>query len=1028
MPSTTVPLVLALSVGSLAAFGPPSGDDRGSDAEMEISFGRDVRPILSDACFQCHGPDEKARKAGLRLDTREGATADLGGYAAIAPGDVEGSELYQRLIAEEADVRMPPPNTGKALSDEQIRILRAWIESGAEYEDHWAYRPVRRPAIPDPVPAAGPEAGPIDRFVADKLARLGIEPGPQADRRALIRRLSFDLIGLPPTPEEVEAFENDPAPDAYERLVDRLLASPRYGERMAVHWLDLARYSDTIGYHSDVHRDVWLYRDYVIDAFNRNLPFDRFTIEQLAGDLLPNATDSQRIASGYNMMLMTTEEGGSQPKEYTAKYSADRTRNTASLWLGLTMGCAECHDHKYDPITTKDFYSFAAYFADLRETPVGRQPSEKFPTAEQKAELAAIAASLAEVEAALAADTPELAADFERWSAALGRRLASRDWISPAPSSARMSERSRFRVDADGTLTAVGENPERIDATLTYRLGEGDHAALRLDALADESLPAGGPGRASNGNFVLNEFRVEFNGAPVKLTAAAASHEQRDLPAAAAIDGNPATGWAIAPETGRDHALIAIPESPIRGPGELTVTLRQTHGSSHTIGKFRVRLLRAGESGEPGIDLADHRGIPVRVERALIAGAGLEGADRDFLRGVHRATTPILADLRAERETLAKRSSEIDQAVPTMQTSMSGEPRVVRILPRGNWLDDSGPAVEPAPPAFLPDPVPVAEGARATRLDLARWMVAPENPLVARVFVNRMWRLMFGRGIVSTVGDFGSQGAAPTHPELLDWLAADFVESGWDVKRLLRAIATSDAYRRSSAAPESDRAVDPANDWLAWQGRFRLEAEFVRDNALAVSGLLSPRIGGPSAKPYQPPGYWAYLNFPRREWRNDVGEGLYRRGLYTYWCRTFLHPSLLAFDASTREECVGERARSNTPPQALTLLNDPTYVEAARVLAARLLRAEADGVDARLDALFRLALQRPAIEAERAALRELLDAHLAHYRARPEAAAALSRVGAAPAPPAEEVDPAELAAWTSVCRAVMNLHEFVTRS
>ena len=575
-------------------------------------------------------------------------------------------------------------------------------------------------------------------------------------------------------------------PDAYERLVDRLLASPHFGERMAIFWLDLVRFADTTGYHSDNHVDLYLFRDYVIRAFNANKPFDRFTIEQLAGDLVDGPTDETRIASGYNRLLQTTQEGGGQAKEYMAKYSADRVRNVSTVWLAATVGCAECHDHKFDPYKTREFYSLAAFFADVKETAVGVQEPTRFP--------------------------------------------------SPAQAEAL----------------------EPVDREL---------AALKA----------------------------------IKKPTEAQRHE--------------------------------------------------------------------------------------------------------------------LAELEKRRKALLEQ-------IPSSLVTTSVAPRPIRVLPRGNWLDESGPVVLPAVPAFLP-PLAVKER-RATRLDLARWLVARDNPLVARVMVNRLWKLVFGQALVTTPDDFGSQGAWPTHPELLDWLACEFVDGGWDIKAMLKRMVMTETYRQSSAAPESKRQRDPANRWLSHQNRYRLDAELVRDGALACSGLLSGEIGGPSVKPYQPPGYWAFLNFPRRDYVADKGENQYRRGLYTYWQRTFLHPSLLAFDASTREECVVQRPRSNTPLQALVLLNDPSYVEAARGLAARVIREGGADPQARLDRAFRLALSRPARPEEVSVLMSLLTRHYDQYAAEPAAARALLSTGNSPIPAG--IDPAELAAWTSVARVLLNLHETITRS
>ena len=747
-----------------------------------LGYSRDIRPILAQSCFTCHGPDAGQRKADLRLDLRASAVKEV-----IVPGKAAESPLLQRVSSNDPDEQMPPPQSKRGrLPPAAVAKIRRWIEAGAKYEPHWAYIPPTRPPLPmnaetNAATCAVWARNPIDYFIAAGHVAQNLRPSPDADPRTLLRRLRFDLTGLPPSLAETDAFAADHSPPAYERAVDRLLASPQFGERMAMYWLDVVRYADSGGYHSDNERYVWLFRDYVVQAFNENKPFDRFTEEQLAGDLLPGAARQQKIASGYNRLLQTTEEGGAQAKEYTAKYVADRVRNTAEAWLGSTMACCQCHDHKYDPFTIKDFYSFGAFFADVREEPVGRQEQTPMPAPEQEARL------------------------------------------------------------------------KQLDADIAA-LAKQKSAAKRVDELKRQK-----------------------------------------------------------------------------------------------------------------------------------------------------------AQLQAEIPTTL-----ITQAVP---------PRQVRMLPRGNWQDDSGPVVEPAIPEFLGKIN--AKDRRATRLDLARWMVARDNPLVARVLVNRLWKILFGQGLVRTCDDLGTQGALPSHPELLDWLAVELIDSGWNVKHVMKLMVMSRTYQQTSRSnPDLDRR-DPTNTWLARQGRFRLDAEMVRDNALAVSGLLSPQIGGPTVKPYQPAGYWDFLNFPRRQWQDDHGENQYRRGLYAFWQRTFLHPSLLAFDASTREECTVDRPRSNTPLQALALLNDPTYVEASKVFAGRIVR-EGGRTDAeRLRYAYRRAIQREPTAAEAELLTRLYRQHLAQYQADHAAAAALLKVG--DAKPPQGAEPAELAAWTSVARVILNLHETITR-
>jgi mono/diheme cytochrome c family protein len=993
-------------------------------AEHAVDFNRDIRPILAANCYACHGPDEAERQADLRLDTKAGALADLGGHAAISPGKPDDSALLQRITSTDPDAVMPPPDTGKKLTAEQIDRIRRWIAAGAEWQDHWAYRPPARASLPATGSVAAVE-NPIDLFVRAKLAELNLSPAAEADRVTLVRRLSFDLVGLPPSADEVDAFVNDTAPGAYERLVDRLLASPHYGERLAQYWLDVVRFADTNGYHGDNHRDIGLYRDYVIDAFNRNKPFDRFTVEQLAGDLLSDASRETRIASGYNHLLMTTREGGAQAKEYTAKYAADRVRNASTVWLGATMGCAECHDHKFDPFLTKDFYRFAAFFADVKEVAVGPQEQVMLPDDEAAARLADFDRRIAAVRQVLDTPTPELAAAQLSWEETVKSQVA--DWTPLVPTAAVPASGATLAIGKDGAITAGGESPPSDVTTIIARVKLPGITALRLEALTHKSLPGKGPGRAANGNFVLSEISAtvapqDNPGAiePLALVDPSADFAQEGFAITGAIDGNPATGWAIAERTGQDHvAVFQVDGAPAGEDTIITVQLVQRHGAAHNLGRFR---LSATNKPRP---VRANDGIPQPILKILAIAPEKRNAEQQQALSAHfRTIAPQLATQRAELAQLEAAKAEFVKVVPTTLVSMPTEPRMMRVLPRGNWLSDSGEVVTPGVPGFLP---PMTSGGeRATRLDLARWLVARDNPLVARVFVNRLWKLAFGQGIVKSLDDFGAQGTPPTHPELLDWLAADFVDSGWDVKHALKQMVMSATYRQSSNMSAALREVDPDNKWLARQGRYRLDAEMVRDNALAASGLLSPRIGGPSVKPYQPPGYWSHLNFPVREYEADHGESLYRRGLYTYWCRTFLQPSLLAFDAPTREECTVDRPRSNTPLQALVLLNDPTYVEAARVFAQRILTAGGADDEARLHWAYRQTLSRAPTAAELTVLTALLAKHRAEFAADPAAAAKLIATGEAAA--AAGLNPTELAAWTSVVRALLNLHETITRS
>jgi Protein of unknown function (DUF1553)/Protein of unknown function (DUF1549)/Planctomycete cytochrome C len=762
--------------GSIAVAEPDGPSTPAVPARVE--FNRDVRQILSINCFLCHGPDKNRRKADLRLDLRDEAIR----AEAFVPGKPDESELVARILSADPDELMPPPNSNKKLDARQKEILKRWVEQGAEYQQHWSYEKPAKAEVP-----AGQNA--VDVLARRRLAEVGLQPSPQADRRTLIRRLYSDLIGLPPTPEEVKAFVEDSSPGAYERLVRRLLASPHFGERMAIGWLDVVRFADTIGYHSDNPRNIWPYRDWVIKSFNDNKPFDRFTLEQIAGDLLPDANTETRVGSAFNRLLLSTEEGGAQPKDYEARMLTDRVRVVGAAWLGQTTGCAQCHDHKFDPFTMRDFYSLGAFFADIKEPIIGRRES--------------------------------------------------------------------------GMVVASGEDQK---------------ALARLDAAVTEAKKK------------------------------------------------------------------ATPLSPAE------------------------------------------RGAVARAERERQA----------FVSGLPKCLVSV----------------------------HSVTPRTVRILPRGNWMNETGEVVKPALPHFLPRPD--AAGRDLTRLDLARWLVSRDNPLTARTVMNRLWKQFFGAGLSRQLDDLGAQGEPPSNPALLDWLACEFMESGWDVKHMVQTIVTSEAYKQTSVATPDLLAADPQNREFARQSAYRVDAELIRDNALAVSGLLVAKIGGPSVKPYQPDGYWENLNFPPRHYVADQGDAQHRRGLYTWWQRSFLHPSLLAFDAPSREECCAERNRSNIPQQALVLLNDPTYVEAARALAARVLRECSGPPEGRIKRAWQLVLQRGPRPSEAETVRKLLEQHRTDYRTNPAAARALISSVVAPAP--EGFDAAELAAWMHVARVLLNLHETVTRS
>ena len=1010
-----------------------------------VDFDREIRPILADRCFKCHGPDENERQAELRLDVHEAMLRPAdSGRAAVVPGKPADSGLYRRISSTRKGLLMPPPDSGKTLSPVEKDLLRRWIEQGANYRAHWSFVAPRLPVVPAVTNAAWPR-GAIDRFILARLEAEGLRPAPEAGRATLIRRLTLDLTGLPPTPAEVDAYVADSAPDAYEAVVDRLLASPHYGERMALDWLDAARFADTHGYHLDSGRNMTRWRDWVIDAFNRNLPFDHFTIEQLAGDLLPDATLEQKIASGFHRNHMINYEGGAIPAEYHTAYVVDRVNTTGTVWLGLTIGCAQCHDHKFDPITQREYYQFYAFFHNVAESGLdGKKgnaaPMLKLATPEQQRELERLSAAVAGIEQRLDEPSPAFDAAQTAWESRVKEAVP---WTVLDPSDLVSTGGARLHKREDRSIVAEGENPARDTYQILAPAGLGTITALRVEALPDDALGGMGPGRGENGNIVLSEIRLALTTAedparqePVKLKEASADYSQETFPVAHAVDGKPETGWAIGPQYGKPHAAVFELDRPLDvGCCELlaiTLDFQSSH-PQHQLGHFRLSVSAAADPRETRRPAANLVKILEREPEKRSA------AERRKLRTYFRTQVdPEGKRLAVELAGLKAERTALDARVPTtMVMDELKEPRDTFILDRGQY-DKPGEKVEPGVPASLP-PLPDREDddAGPDRLALARWLVAPDHPLVGRVVVNRYWQMFFGTGLVKTVEDFGAQGELPSHAALLDWLAVAFVtpESGqpWDVKALVRRIVTSATYRQQSVVTPSAAATDPENRLLARGPRLRLQAEFLRDQALAISGLLDGRIGGASVSPYQPAGLWEELtsrldgaNFTAQVYKPSHGADLYRRTMYTFWKRTSPPPSLATFDAPDRETCTVRRARTNTPLQALVLLNDPTYVEAARQLAARLMTREGTGTDARIDLAFRLATSRAPRPVELALLRDLFEANFAGYRDDPQAALRLLQVGESPRD--ESLDVPELAAWTIVASAILNLDETVTKN
>ena len=987
----------------------------------KLRFDRDIRPILSDKCYACHGPDPAVRQAGLRLDIKEVAFSAPSGYPIIVPGEPENSELVARITHADIDERMPPQISNRQPTQEQIDTLIQWIAEGAEWEEHWVYS-LPKQVEPPIVENTAWVHNPIDAFILGRLETDGITPSAEADKRTLIRRLSFDLTGLLPAPAEVEHFLRDETPDAYESLVNRLLSKPQYGERMAMYWLDLVRYADTSGYHSDESVSVWPYRDYVIQAFNDNMPFDKFALENLAGDLLPNPTPAQKVAAGYNRLNQTTAEGGAQAKEYLAIYAADRVRTTASVWLGATLGCAQCHDHKFDPYTAKDFYSFAAFFADVKGPGVygGNskwEPVVMLPTPAQASVLQDIGDELTKLQQVFKASSPRLEAEQTEWENEVRSLLDAMEptdfaWIDDAQANGGSTE---------GTWKFVGKNEAPVFSKLLSRrqtaaaeqtVQHSFRNANRKFTLAEEDRlfayvwldPEAPPETVmlqwNDGNWDHRAFWGED-----KIDSGGVGN---DTPAHKPMGPLPALGEWIRLEV--DPAVVGLePESVLNG-----MAFVQFGGTAY----WDI----AGVTTTRG-SAVKHTHTEQVIAAIQVDPSVRTTSQREQIAAEYRRITTALDGIRNQIANLQKQKTELEAQIPYSLTTESTLPRTTRVLPRGNWMDDSGEIVEPMVPAFLGDLG--IKNRRPTRLELAQWIVSKENPLTARAFVNRVWALYFGTGLSRVLDDLGAQGEPPVHPELLDWLAVEFMESGWNIKHIVKLIASSSTYRQSSKPNEVLDEKDAYNRLVARQSRWRLNAETVRDNALFLSGLLVPKIGGPSVRPYQPKGYYSNLNFPKRVYVHDTGESQYRRGLYTHWQRTFLHPSMMAFDAPSRQECTAERANSNTPMQALTLLNDPSYVEASRVFATRIIQEGGESVAERINWAYQWVLSRRPQPQELEIITTLYEKHQAEYTANLDAASMLVATGEASV--TEGVEPDELAAWTSVARVILNLHETITR-
>ncbi len=1003
-----------------------------------LRYDRDIRPILSDNCFRCHGPELKSRKAKLRLDVREVAVEK----EAILPGQPEESEMIRRLVTTNADDHMPPAEMHKVVTPAQIDTLRRWIAAGAKYEPHWSYAPLKRPALP-PVADAKWSHGAIDTFILARLEESKIKPSPAADRRTLLRRLALDLTGLPPTPAEVERFVKDNSTEAYAKQVERLLASPHYGERMAVSWLDAVRFADTVGYHGDQDINIFPYRDYVIESFNKNKPFDQFTLEQIAGDLLPHSTVEQKVATGFNRLNMVTREGGAQPKEYLAKYAADRVRTVSTAWLGSTMACCQCHDHKYDPFSAKDFYSLGAFFDDVKQWglyqsyPYSPNPdlpgwsnNHPFPP-EIVVTNQVLLRREAALRAALKSVVPEATAklqgqakeQFLDWKQSLLTTLKNSPdgWSIAREPKVRMTKaksNTHFTIQPDGIVIATGRpvNEEQFEVQITPPAGW--LAAIRLDLPPTPTNHFSSLRTKDKAGDVTLSAEIQPTNSKLSRVVFLKSAATKNLPSYfnghEIFNVHPTWQLSASQATNLQSAIYLLDPPVFLAAGQ---SLKLTIGSEQ-LGSFRLATTALAS--------ADPLQAGVNEELRQAATKSSTKARKELLVSTWiRSTTNDLATL-ARLKVLEAQILKCNHGLtPTLVTVATTNRLVSRVLPRGDWQNESGEIVSPAVPHFLPQPK--ADGTNMlTRLDLARWLVSPENPLTSRAFVNRLWKQFFGIGLSNQPEELGTQGEYPTHPELLDWLAMEFRDSGWDVKHLVRLIVMSAAYQQDAKIRPELHDVDPNNRLLARQNPRRLDAEFVRDNALAIAGLLNPEIGGPSVYPYQPEGYYANLQFPSRDYFASAQEDQYRRGIYTHWQRTFMHPMLANFDAPARDECTVDRPLSTTPQQALTLLNDPSFVEAARGFAEKILTAPKMKDDAaRVNFAVETALLRPAKPAESASLLKFLDEQRSYYAANPGDAGKLLRVGQHRS--AGNLKPDELAAWTSLARVVLNLHETITR-
>ena len=984
-----------------------------------IDFARDIQPIFAEHCTLCHGPDEQ--KSGLNLTEEESLHSKLkSGEPALVPGKPEDSELLYRISTQDTDELMPPPEHGSRLKPTEVALIRQWISEGAKWSQHWAYRPLKRIPLPK-IHDSSWVRNEIDRFVLAQLEKRELQPSPRADRLTLIKRLSYDLIGLPPSPKEVSEFINDKSPEAYNRLVERLLDSPHFGERWGRHWLDKARYADSDGYEKDRPRmNAWRYRDWVINSINADLPFDQFTIEQLAGDLLPNATALQKLATAFNRQTLTNTEGGTDREQWRVAAVMDRVETLGSVWLGLTVGCARCHNHKYDQLTQKEYYQLYAYFNNGDESsasiPRSRQALVDFEDTRKKhnAKVNALQSKITEHDAILEKQWPALERKLLTELAARPDSAVTFHALDFLSAQAEQNPKVKFQLQQDASLLVSGDNPATAEYELEFKTSHRELTGIRLEVLPDPSLGAKGPGRTQHGNFVLNDIRIyantdrKFTGKPIALAKATATYEQKGWPAKNAIDGKTAggrtgSGWAIANQFGKPNQLTVTFTKPFEANSDifLHIVLDQKYGTQHTIGRLRLSA-RTGHA-------ADDR-IPTAITKLLAKPADQRSAkDKQSLLAFARGLNPDAMRLQSDLRKLTEGAPKPPVMSVRVIAQRTSSPRTTYVLHRGEFKQPRD-KVSPGTFATLPA---IKNRAQGDRLDLARWLVDGQTPIVPRVTVNHIWSHLFGEGLVRTMNDFGARGDAPSHPALLNWLAGEFVRLNWSRKAMIRLITQSATYQQSSRHRSELLGIDPNNHLLHRQNRFRVQAETIRDLTLAASGQLSAKIGGPSVFPPLPPGV-AELSYANNfKWKTSNGEDQFRRGMYTFFKRTSPHPNLITFDCPDSNVTCVQRNISNTPLAALATLNNTVFTDAAKAMAKRLLAERAEDT-ARIQLGFQLCTARQPTPSEIAAFADLLTKAKAYYADNEEVAAAFNG------------NP-EASSWAVVTRIFLNLDEFITR-